>query len=151
MEKEHLEVILEDIRGKFDLVLDGHEVLRREIREVRDESNARHDHTAFLIGALNDKIDGVEARLDQKIDRVEAGLSQRIDAVETSLGQRIDAVEGTLTQTKLSLGQKIEQLDVSLTETKMSLGQKIDALAADLAAHRADTEAHHGVYRVREE
>ena len=27
---------------------------------------------------------------------------------------------------------------------------KIDAVAADLKAHRADTEAHHGVYRVKE-
>ncbi|MFA5516325.1 MAG: hypothetical protein WDA20_08555 [Desulfuromonadales bacterium] len=32
MEKEHLEILLEDIRAKLDLVLEGHEVLRREIR-----------------------------------------------------------------------------------------------------------------------
>ena len=42
MEEDHLEILLEDIRGKFDLVLEGHDVLRREVREFRDESNAKH-------------------------------------------------------------------------------------------------------------
>jgi len=81
MEKDHLEILLEDIHSKFDLVLEGHDVLRREIREARDESNAKHEHTAFLIDTLN---------------------------------------------------------------------KKIDAMAGDLSAHRKDTEAHHGVYRVKE-
>jgi hypothetical protein len=88
MEKDHLEILLEDIRGKFDLVLEGHDVLRNEIRAVKDESNARHEHTAFLIETLN-----------RKIDRVEA---------------------------------------------------KVDAVAVDLSSHRADTEAHTIVYRVRD-
>jgi len=52
MEKEHLEILLEDIRGKFDLVLEGHEVLRKEIREVREESNAKHEQAAFLLKAI---------------------------------------------------------------------------------------------------
>jgi len=82
MEKEHLEILLEDIRGKFDLVLEGHDVLRNVIGEMRDEWNEKHEHTAFLIDTLN---------------------------------------------------------------------KKIDAVTADLSAHRKDTEAHHGVYRVKEE
>jgi hypothetical protein len=81
MEKEHLEILLEDINSKFNLVLGGHDALRSEIREARDESNSKHDHTAFMIGVLN---------------------------------------------------------------------KKIDAVAADLSAHRADTEAHHRVYQVKE-
>jgi hypothetical protein len=81
VKKEHLEVLLEDIRSKFDLVLEGHEVLSSEIRDSRSELNTKHEHTVFLIEALN---------------------------------------------------------------------KKIDSVAADLAAHRKDTEAHHGVYRVKE-
>jgi hypothetical protein len=34
MEKEHLEIILEDIRGKLDLVLVGQAVLREEVRKM---------------------------------------------------------------------------------------------------------------------
>jgi len=70
-----LTIILEDISSKFDLVLEGHEVLRQEIREVREESNARHDHTAFLLSALNDKIDSVESQLGKKIDAVAHDLA----------------------------------------------------------------------------
>ena len=31
-----------------------------------------------------------------------------------------------------------------------ALINKIDAMANDLSVHRADTEAHHGIYRVKE-
>jgi hypothetical protein len=59
MEKDHLEILLEDIRSKFDLVLEGHESLRNEILEARQESNEKHDHTGFLLNTLNKKIDSV--------------------------------------------------------------------------------------------
>jgi len=75
MKKDHLEILLEDIRGKFDLVLEGHEALRNEIREAREESNEKHEHTAFLIDALNRKIDHVEERLGKRIDAIATDLS----------------------------------------------------------------------------
>ena len=81
MEKSHLEILLEDIRGKFDLVLEGHSALDKKIDDRFDEMNEKIEHNSFVIGVLN---------------------------------------------------------------------QKIDAVAADLSAHRADTEAHRGVYRVKE-
>ena len=37
MEKDHLEILLEDIRGKFDLVLEGHDTLCKEIRDTSEE------------------------------------------------------------------------------------------------------------------
>ncbi len=92
MKKENLEVILEDISSKFNLVLEGHEVLRSEIHEHGRKSDERFDLIDFKIDILNKKIDAVDEKLSKKID----------------------------------------------------------AVATDLAAHRADTEAHHGMYRVKE-
>jgi len=63
VEKDHLEILLEDIRGKFDLVLEGHDALRQEIREARQSSDDKHGQTAFLLQALNDKIDRVATEL----------------------------------------------------------------------------------------
>ena len=103
MKKEHLEILLEDLSSKFDLVLEGHDSLRGEIRELSRKTDERFDLVDFKIETLNKKIDKVEDRLNKKIDSVEQKLSGKIDAV-----------------------------------------------AADLAAHRADTEAHHGVWRVKE-
>jgi SMC interacting uncharacterized protein involved in chromosome segregation len=85
MQKDHLEILLEDIRGKFDLVLEGHEVLRDEIRETRTELKKDIDLCNFKIDTLNKKIDGVDEKLSKKIDAVEKNLSQHISAVSADL------------------------------------------------------------------
>jgi hypothetical protein len=92
MEKDHLEILLEDIRSKFDLVLEGHAALDRKIDDRFDELNGKVEHNTFMIGVLNDKIDDVEKQLVEKID----------------------------------------------------------AVASDLSAHRADTEGHQTVWKVKE-
>lgn len=63
MEKVHLEMILEDINGKFDLILEGHTGLREEIRELGRKTDERFDLVDFKIDVLNKKIDGVATEL----------------------------------------------------------------------------------------
>ena len=99
MQKDHLEIILEDMNSKFDLVLEGHQVLHREILDLSRKTDERFDLVDVKIDALNTKIDGVAD-------------------------------------------------DLKATDERLS--KKIDGVAADLKAHRSDTEAHHGVYRVKE-
>jgi len=70
--------------------------------------------------------------LDFKIDT----LNKKIDAVDLKLSKKIDEVD-------LKLSKKIDEVDLKLSK-------KIDAVSADLSAHRADTEAHHAVYLVKE-
>ena len=103
MKKDNLEIMLEDIRGKFDLVLEGHDALHKEIRDTREELCEKINLVDFKVGVLNQKIDGVRDELGQQIDGV-----------------------------------------------RNELGQKIDAVAADLSAHRRDTEAHPSLYKVKE-
>ncbi len=74
MEKEYLEVILENIDKKFDIVIEGY------------------------------------STLDRKIDDLAKSTAERFDLVDF----------------------------------------KIDTLATELKAHREDTEAHHGIYQVKE-
>jgi homoserine dehydrogenase len=90
LEKDHLEILLEDIRSKFDLVLEGHDVLHKEIIDTREELCEKINLVDFKVETLNKKIDNVER----------------------------------------------------------SLTQEIKAVAADLAAHRADTESHPKEYKV---
>jgi hypothetical protein len=103
MEKDHLEILLEDIKEKFDLVLEGHDVLRKDIHDLRQEVRENQAETNFKFDTLH-----------RRIENVNDNLTTRIDQVETSLSAKIDAV------------------------------------AEDLAAHRADTESHHGIYKVKE-
>lgn len=77
----------------------------------------------------------VVAGFDHKIGLIAEGqqmLAERMDRMEERLDNRIDQVE-----------KRLGQVEVNLTK-------KIDLVVADLSAHRADTEAHHGVYRVKE-
>ena len=85
MERDHLEIILEDIQEKFELVLEGHTGLRHEIKDMRQEMNEKFELVDFKIDALNTKIDGVEKRLDAKIDGVEKKLDAKIDGVASNL------------------------------------------------------------------
>jgi hypothetical protein len=59
MEKEHLEIILEDIRGKFELVLEGHEVLRKEIQDTRQELGEKISLVDFKVDALSERVDSI--------------------------------------------------------------------------------------------
>jgi len=136
MKKNHLEIILEDMRGKFDLVLEGQDVLNQKIEGVRQELNEKFEYNTFLIQGLNNKIDNVKESL-KKIDDGNESLSKKIDEGDARLSKKIDEVD-----TRLS--KKIDGVEVRL-------GIKIDAVADDLAAHRADTESHsQGPYRVLE-
>jgi len=81
MKKENLEIILEEMNSKLDLLIEGYQL-------------------------LNGKIDGLSRKTDERFDLVDF---------------KID-----------------------------TLNKKIDAVAVDLKEHRADTEAHHGGWRVKE-
>lgn len=63
MEKDHLEIILESIDNKFQLVLEGHSSLANQISELRQETNERFDLVDFKFQVLNDKIDAVATDL----------------------------------------------------------------------------------------
>ena len=103
MDKDNLEILLEDIRGKFDLVLEGHSSLHKRIDKAEQNLSDNISLVDFKVGVLNQKIDDVHDKLDRKIDDV-----------------------------------------------RDELGQKIDAVAADIAAHRANTESHKAGYRISE-
>jgi len=100
-----------------------------------------------------EKIDSMIARhvgsfadsVQHKLDLVVEGhqmLSEKLDRVEERLDKRIDCLE--------------HKLDAVAAETSNNtvairgLSIKIDAVAADLSAHRQDTEAHPTIYKVKE-
>jgi hypothetical protein len=135
MEEKHLEILLEDISGKFDLVLEGHDVLRHEIQRTREELSEKIDLNTTMIKALNEKIDGVDQRLSAKIDLVDQRLCAKIDSVDQRLCAKIDSVD--------------QRFNAKIDAVDKRLGDKLDVFAADLADHRQDTELH-GHYRVCE-
>jgi len=49
------------------------------------------------------------------------------------------------------LAERMDRMEVELKQEIRKVDQRVTAVAADLSAHRKDTEAHHGVYRVKEQ
>ena len=84
MEKDNLEILLEDIRGKFDLVLEGHEVLRKEIRDTRTELGEKIQFVDFKVDAVGQRVEALDQRveaLDQKV----GSLDRKVDGIAADL------------------------------------------------------------------
>ena len=58
-----METPLEDIRGKFDLVLEGYEILRHQMQRNHEDLTEKIDQNTMMIKVLNEKFDGVAADL----------------------------------------------------------------------------------------
>ncbi len=56
MEKDHLEVLLEEMKGKFDLVLAGIDIILHEIQETRQELGEKIDMNTFRLRAMGGKV-----------------------------------------------------------------------------------------------
>jgi hypothetical protein len=74
-------------------------------------------------------------------------FQHKLDLVVEGQQMLADKLEAT----RVELKEEIQKVDARLTVVEARLEKKIDAVAADISAHRKDTEAHHGVYRVKEE
>jgi outer membrane murein-binding lipoprotein Lpp len=108
VQKDHLEIILEDIQGKFDLVLEGHAALDKKIDKKFDQLSEKIDINSFKIDALHQTVKQNSRKIDALDKKVEKN------------SRKIDVLDG-----------------------------KIDAVAADLKAHRQDTEAHPGILKIK--
>lgn len=95
-----------------------------------------------MLEEIRSKLDLIfegQAALDRKMDSTFDELSQKIEHTSFMVrvvNDKIDAVD--------------QRMSKQIDEVDQRLGAKIDAVAADVTAHRADTEAHHGVYLVKE-
>ncbi len=78
-----LEMILEDINSKFDLVLEGQESLRRDLYNVRDELAEKIDQSTLAIKALSQKIDQVVGNLDAHRRDTEVHRSYQVREEQT--------------------------------------------------------------------
>ena len=82
-------MILEDISGKFDLVLEDHAALDRKMTEGFSHLNEKIETNSFKIDVLNQKIDGVEEKLTKKIDGVAADLKAHRADTEVHRGYQV--------------------------------------------------------------
>jgi hypothetical protein len=52
MHQHHLEAVLAELRGKFELVLEDYAALHAEVQTLRREARDQHELTIFLLRAI---------------------------------------------------------------------------------------------------
>ncbi len=119
-EQNRMQVILEDINGKFNLVLEGHATLEQMIRNHQAETRQDKQELQSLIktshDTLNEKIDGVATQLDEKIDSVATRLDEKIDSVATRLDEKIDCAVDQLSGEIQAVGEKVDGHEQRITQ-----------------------------------
>ena len=125
-----------------------------------DQVNARFDQ----VDARFDQVDTRFEQIDAKFEQIDARFEQidvRFEQMDTRFEQFKDEIihefDHGLTlhdngyQNGLAvIAEGHQMLSEKLERVESSLSLKIDKIAAEVAAHRADTEVHHGIYRVKE-
>lgn len=92
----------------------------------------------------------IDEMFKHHVDVVSENFKHHVGIMSEDFQHKLDiVVEG-----QQMLSEKIDRMDAGIGGVEGRLDRvevKVEAVAANLAGHRADTEAHHGVYRVKEE
>ena len=93
------------------------------------------------------KVDGLSEEFGRKLDVQSKDFYSWIGAQ----GERFEDQLELIVEGHQMLSEKIDRLETRIDGIEHGLGRKIDRLAADLFEHVKDTEAHRGIYGVKEE
>jgi hypothetical protein len=86
------------------------------------------------------------SRIEKLLEKQTEQFQGYIGVVEESFQHKLSlVVEG-----QQMLAERMDRMECRFEERFERLEHRVDALAANLAAHRKDTEAHGTVYRVKE-
>lgn len=128
LKKEHLEILLEDIQDKVQIIAEGHIVLNNKIDNLASELHtglqSTRDELIFLIKA---SIEHSEERLTRKIEDGDNAVMEHVDL-------RIDETNLKLEGTN----KRIDETNLKLDETN----QKMDEVKDILKVHSVRLDEH---------
>jgi len=113
--------------AKFELEIPVQE------RVARLEANVDHIRSDVSdmkldIRRLNDKIDGIDAKLTSKIDGIDAKLTSKIDGIDAKLTSKIDGIDAKLTGKYDSLNEALAALALRVEKgfSELKVGRALD-------------------------
>ena len=107
-------------------------------------------HIEVLSNSFDQKLDHQSDSFDRKLEHQSAEIKRHTGVLLDGVQHKFDLViEGQQMQVERldCVAQRVESVEKIVAQQS---GQ-VQGIAAELKAHRVDTEAHHGVYRVRED
>jgi chromosome segregation ATPase len=175
----HVGVFADSIQHKLDIVVEGHQMLSEKIDHVEARLDKRMDcleyklvavaaETSGNTAAIRDlavetsgnttAIQGLTAQTNDNTIAIRdlavetRGNTTAIQGLTAQTNDNTTAIQGLTAQTNdntIAIRDLAVETSGNTTAIR-NLTHKVDAVAADLSAHRADTEAHPPVYRVKE-
>lgn len=91
MEKQHFEILLENMDSKINMILEGYSVLDKRIVDEGEKRREENELLNVKISALSHRFDAVDSRFDG-IDRRLDGIDGRLDGIDG----RLDGIDGRL-------------------------------------------------------
>jgi hypothetical protein len=91
---------------------------------------------------------------EQDFDRIEKLLEKQTEKFQRYIGvveENFQHKLNLIVEGQQVLAERIDRVEVELKSEILKVDQRVTAVAADLSAHRKDTEAHGTVYRVKED
>jgi archaellum component FlaC len=89
--RQQIGIQSEHFQHKLDVVGEGHGILRKEIRDTREELYEKIKSVDFKVDVLNQKIDDVRDDLSQKIDGVADDL--KAHRADTEVHKKVEKVK----------------------------------------------------------
>ena len=93
LQKEHFEILLEDIQSSVKAIAEGHSVLNNKIDAVSRELHETRGELIFLIKASNESL---EQRLTAKIEVGDRAVMEHVDRRFDETNQKIDEINNNL-------------------------------------------------------
>ena len=161
----HVGSFADSIQHKLDIVVEGHQMLSEKIDRVEERLDKRMDclehklvavaaETSCNTTAIRDLATETSSNTDA-IKRLATETSSNTDAIKrlaTETSSNTDAIKRLAMETSANTAA-IKDLAVETSGNTVAIRKldvKLDVVAADLSAHRRDTEAHPTIYKVKE-
>ena len=127
--KDRFEILLEDMNGKIDTILEGRVITDNKIDRLGQKADTNKAELEKMIvesnKTLRGVINGVEIKLSHRIEKVE----QKVDVVDKkvdALDKKVDDIKTELKQDISKVDEKIDKLDEKMTDRQDTIEKKVD-------------------------
>lgn len=130
-------------------------LLARVIDEKLSEASTRFDTKVETIATTIDgKLSEVSARLDTNVETIVLDIDQKLNRFKSEIfeefAHQIKLQTEDFQQGLSVVAEGHQMLSDKLDRVEARLDDKLESISAKLSAHRTDTEAHGGIYLVKE-
>jgi len=107
-EQRYFEVLMEEMNGKFSLVLEGHDAIRKEFNGQLDDIREQQRLFISLLKSSHDELKEEIRGVDKRSEARDKALEVRLTAEIRGVDKRSEARDAALTAEIRAAGDKVD-------------------------------------------